>query len=134
MIGNDTYGNVRIRVFAIGHTADFGNFIYNANNGIDLKHTADALADAGETLETHPGIYVFLAQFGVIARTVVVELRENIIPNLHIAVAITSGGAISVAAAMLDATIKINLRTRAAGAASVIPEIIIFAKFCYTLR
>ena len=46
----------------------------------------------GQTLQTHAGVDVLLGQLGVVALAVVVELGEDVVPDLHIAVAVAADG------------------------------------------
>ena len=82
---------------------------------VNLKHAVNALHNAGETLKTHTGVYVFGGELCVVAVPVVIELRENVVPDFHIAVAIAAGLAIGLAAAVFFAAVKIDLRAGTAG-------------------
>ena len=91
MVGNCTDGNVVIFVCTIGFARNGANGVENFSNGVNLEHVVNALHYAGETFKTHAGIDVLVFKFGVGAVAHVVELRENVVPNFHVAVAFTTG-------------------------------------------
>ena len=65
--------------------------------------------------------------------TVVVKLRENVVPDLNIAVTVAADGAVGSSAAVFLAAVVIYLRAGAAGTCSVLPEVILLAEAEYLL-
>ena len=63
----------------------------------------------------------------IMAVAIAVELGEHQVPELHITVAIASGRTIGLSASIFLAAIIIDLRTRAAGARTDLPEVVIAA-------
>jgi hypothetical protein len=55
------------------------------------KRESHALAHAGQALEAHAGVDVLLLELGVVAVAVVVELGEDDVPDLDVAVAVAAG-------------------------------------------
>ena len=82
----------------------------------------------GQTLQAHAGVDVLLLQLGVVALAVVVELGEDDVPDLHIAVAVAAHGAAGLAAAVLLAPVVVDLGAGAAGAGAVLPEVVLLAE------
>ena len=83
---------------------------------------------AGQTLQAHAGVDVLLLQLGVVAVAVVVELGEDVVPDLHIAVAVAADGAAGLAAAVLRAAVVVNFGAGAARAGAMLPEVILLAE------
>ena len=128
MVGDDTDRNVVLGVCAVGFARDFDNGVDDAADGVDLKHVVHTLHDAGQTFQTHTGVDVLLCQLGIGAVSHVVELGENVVPDLHKAVAVAAGAAVRVAAAVLFAAVEVDLGAGAAGAGTVLPEVVRFAQ------
>ena len=59
---------------------------------------------------------------------IVIELGEDVVPDLHITVAVTADGAAGLAAAVLRAAVIVYLRAGAAGTCAVLPEVILLAE------
>ena len=59
---------------------------------------------------------------------VVVELGEDDVPDLHIAVAVAADGAAGLAAAVLFAAVVVNFRAGAARTGAVLPEVVLLAE------
>ena len=114
MVGNNSYRNVVVLIITVFFACNFANGIEYLSYSVNLKEIVNSLHNAGKTLKTHTGIYVFLSKLGVIAVTVVVELRENVVPDFHKSIAIASGLALGRTAAVLNSAVKINLRARTA--------------------
>ena len=124
MVGNNAQGNVPLFVFTVGCSSDSGRVLQNLAHCVHVKKGFHILHDAGQPLDAHAGVDILFGQRSIIALAVIVKLAEHQIPKLHIPVAVAAGGAIRLAAAILLAPVKINLRTGAAGAGADFPEII----------
>ena len=59
---------------------------------------------------------------------VIVKLAEYVVPNLDIAVALAAYGTSGFSAAELLASVIVDLRAGAAGAGTVLPEVVLFSK------
>ena len=124
MVGNDAQGHILLRVLMIFGTGDLADLLHNVLHGVHFKNIVHILENTGQTLQTHTGINILLLQLRVIAVAVVIELAKHIVPKLYIPVALAAGAAIRRAAAILFATVKINLRAGAAGAGAVLPIVV----------
>ena len=94
------------------------------HNRIHIKQAVYILAHNCQTLQTHTCIDIFLHQLSIVAVAVVIKLGEHIVPNFHITVAVTAHSTVRLAAAVLLATVVIDLGAGAAGAGAVLPEVI----------
>ena len=128
MVRDDPKGNVRLFIGFVSDSRLFADCSDDILNGIDLEHVVDALHDAGKPFEPHAGIDVFMRKLGVVAVTVVIELGEHVVPDLHIAVAVAAGTAVGTAAAVFFAAVEVDFGAGAAGALSVLPEVVLLAE------
>ncbi len=128
MVGNHADRNIVFRVFAVFFVRNLADRVENAANGIDLKHVVHALHNASQTFKAHAGIDVLLGKLGIIALTVVVKLREYVVPDLHVAVTVAAGLAVRLAAAVFFAAVKIDFRAGTAGTGTMLPEVVLFAE------
>ena len=128
MVRNDTDRNVVLGIGSVGLAGNAANGINHLADRIDLKHIVHALHDAGETLKTHTRIDVLLYKLGIVAVSVVVKLRENVVPDLHVTIALTAGLAVRRATAVLFTAVKVDLRAGTAGTCAVFPEVVGLAK------
>ena len=128
VIRDNPQGYVRFFVRFVGDSGFFADCSDDILNGIDLEHVVDALHDAGKSFESHAGIDVFMRKLGIVAVAVVIELREHVVPNLHIAVAVTAGAAVGTAAAVFLAAVEVDFGAGAAGTLSVLPEVVLLAE------
>ena len=133
MVCDDTHGNVGFLILPVLYARLFADGGDDILNGIDIKHAVHSLHYAGETLESHAGIYIFLSKLGIVAVAVIIELRENIIPYFHVSVTVTAGLAVGLAAAVFFAAIEIYLGAGTAGTAAVLPEVVLLTEADYTL-
>ena len=124
VVGDDTQGHVTALALAIVGPGDLGDLVGDVHHSVGVKQRVDVLAHAGQTLQAHAGVDVLLDELGVVALAVVVELGEDVVPHLHIAVAVTAHGAPGLAAAVLLATVVVHLGAGAAGAGAVLPEVV----------
>ena len=134
VVGDDADGDILPGVLAVGLTGNMLHMVQHALNGIHLKQVAHALHHAGQTLQAHAGIDVRPCQTLVVALAVGIELAEHQVPDLHIAVAVTAHAAGRLAAAVLGAAVKVDLRAGAAGAGAVLPEVVLLAQTHHVVR
>ena len=134
MVGDDAERNIGLFAVTVMFAGNFGNLIGDVAHRIYVEQRAHALHHAGQTLEAHAGVDVLLLQFGVVAVAVVVELREHVVPDLHIAVAVTADRTAGLAAAVLRAAVVVNLRARTARTRTMLPEVILLAETENTFR
>ena len=128
MVGYNAKGDVALFAGVILNTGNINNVLHNIADGIDFKEVIYALHDAGKPFKAHTGIDIAAFEVGVVALSVIVKLRENKVPEFCITVAVAARSAIRRAAAVFFAAVKVDFRTRAAGACSVFPEVILFSE------
>ena len=92
------------------------------------KMESTSCTTTSQTLQTHTGIDIFLLQLGIVAVAVVLKLGKYVVPDLHVTVAVAAYGTARLAAAVFFSTVIVNLRTGAAGACTMLPEVVLFAK------
>ena len=128
VVGDDAQGHVRLVAVTIVRTGDLADLVGDVHNGVHIEERIHALADNGQTLKAHAGVDVLLNEVRVVAVAVVVKLGKDVVPDLHIAVAVAAGRAVRLAAAVFLAAVKIDLRAGAARAGAVLPEVIVLAE------
>ncbi len=128
MVGDCADRNILRAAAAVFFARYFANFVQNFAYCVNLKHIVNTLHNAGKTLKSHTGVYIFALKFGVFAVSEVVKLRENVVPYFHITVAVAAGFAVGRAAAVLFAAVEIYFAARSTGSRAVFPEVIFFAE------
>ena len=128
MVGDDAQGHVGLVAVTIVRAGDLADLVGDVHDGIDVEERIHALADNGQALKAHAGVNVFLNEIGVVAVAVVVKLGKDVVPDLHIAVAVAAGRAVRLAAAIFFTAVKIDLRAGAARAGAMLPEVIVLAE------
>jgi hypothetical protein len=128
VVGDNADGDVIVLIVAVLFAGDLANLADDLLNGVDLEHIVNALHYASKTLKTHTGVNVLLRELGVVALTVVVELGEYVVPDLHKAVAVATGLTVGRAAAIFDSAVEIDFGARTAGTRAVLPEVISLAE------
>ena len=128
MVGDNPQGNVHLHTLTVSSAGQLGNLVGDVHDGIHIEQGVHILADHSQTLQAHAGIDVLLGQLGIVALTVVVELGEDVVPDLHIAVAVAADSAVRLAAAVLLTPVVVDLRAGAAGAGAVLPEVVRLTK------
>ena len=98
-------------IFIILFSGDFAYFVAECLNGVDIEDGIYILYDNGQTLKSHTGINVLLDQVGVVALAVVVELAEYVVPYFHVTVTVTAYSTARLTAAILLASVVVDLRT-----------------------
>ena len=128
MVGDDADGDVVLFILFILLAGDALHMVQHGGNGVDLEQVVDILHNDGQTLQAHAGIDVGLGQQFIVALAVSIVLAEDQVPDLHEAVAITADATGGFAAAVLQAAVIVDLRAGAAGAGTVLPEVVLFSK------
>ena len=133
VVGNGADGDVVVLIRSVGLARNGANGVEYLSDGVNLEHIVYPLHYAGETLETHTGIDVFMLELGIGAVAHIVELRENVVPDLHIAVALTAGLTVGRAATVFFSAVEIDLGAGAARTCAVLPEVVGLAELNYSL-
>ena len=128
MVGDDANRDIVSLVRAVGLARNGTDGIKNPADRVHLEHVVHTLHHAGQTLEPHAGIDIFMFQFLIGAVAHIIELGEDVVPNLHIAVAVAARPAVGGAAAVFFTAVKIDFRAGAAGTGAVLPEVILLAE------
>ena len=128
MVGDDAQGDVHLMALAVVSAGQLADLMGDVHNGIDIKEGVNALADNCQTLKTHAGVDILLLELGIVTLAVIVELGENVVPDLHVTVAVTADGAAGLAAAILRAAVIVYLGAGTAGTCSVLPEVVLLAE------
>ena len=128
VVSDDAQGHIGLVAVAIVRAGDLADLVGDVHDGVHIEERIHTLADNGQTLKAHAGVDVFLNEVGVVAVAVVVKLGKDVVPDLHIAVAVAAGRAVRLAAAIFFAAVKIDLRAGAARAGAMLPEVIVLAE------
>ena len=128
MVGDDAQGDVGLLALAVVRAGYLAHLVGDVHDGVDVEQAGHVLADAGQALESHAGVDVLLLQLGVVTLAVGVELAEDVVPDLDVAVAVAADGAVGLATAVLLAAVIVDLAARAAGAGAVLPEVVLTAE------
>ena len=128
MVGDDAERDVHFLGLFVMCARELGDLVRDVHDRIDVKQRRDVLAHAGKALEAHAGIDVLLLELFIVAVAVVIELREDDVPDLNIAVAVAADRTAGLAAAVLLAAVVVNFRARAARAGAMLPEVILLAE------
>ena len=134
MVGDHAQRHVHLVALAVVGTGELADLVGDVHHGVHVEERVHVLADNGQTLQAHAGVDILLLEFGVVAFAVVIELGEDIVPDLDIAVAVAADSAVGLAAAVLFAAVIVDLRAGAAGAGAVLPEVIFFPEAENALR
>ena len=128
VIGDDPQGHVGLIALTVAGAGQLGHLVGDVHDGIHVKQGVHILTHHRQTLQAHAGIDVLLHQLGVVPVAVVVELGEHVVPDFHIPVAVTTHRAAGLPAAILLAPVIVNFGAGAAGAGTMLPEIVLLAK------
>ena len=128
MVRDDAQRDIFLMAHAVVRTGDLRDLVGDVHDGVDIEQGVNVLAGNGQTLKAHAGVDVLLDEVGIVAVAVIVELGEDVVPDLHIAVAVAADGAAGLAAAVLLAAVIIDLGAGAARAGAMLPEVILLAK------
>ncbi len=116
MIRHDTDGNVPFIFFLIFLAGNLAYPVSERANGIHVKNGIYILNHRSKTLQSHAGIDVFLLKLRIIPLAVIVKLGKYVVPHFNISVAVAAYGTARLAAAVLLASVIVNLRAGAARA------------------
>ena len=128
VVGDDAQGHVFLAALAVARAGDLRDLVRDVHHRVDVEQRIDILAHDSQTLKAHAGVDVLLLELGVVVVAVVVELGEDDVPDLHIAVAVAADGAAGLAAAVLFAAVVVNFRAGAARTRAVLPEVVLLAE------
>ena len=128
MVCDQTNGNIVVIIFFVGLMTDLTHSVSQGTDRVYIKNGIYVLHNAGQTLQSHTGINIFIFQCLVVAVAVVLELGKYIVPDFHVTVTVAAYGTSRFSAAVFFSTVIIDLRAGAAGACTVLPEVIFFAK------
>ena len=128
VVGDDAQGHVFLAALAVARAGDLRDLVRDVHHRVDVEERINVLAHNGQALKTHAGVDVLLLELGVVVVAVVVELGEDDVPDLHIAVAVAADGAAGLAAAVLFAAVVVNFRAGAARTGAVLPEVVLLAE------
>ena len=128
VVSDDAQGHVFLAALAVARAGDLRDLVRDVHHRVDVEERINVLAHNGQALKTHAGVDVLLLELGVVIVTVVVELGEDDVPDLHIAVAVAADGAAGLAAAVLFAAVVVNFRAGAARTGAVLPEVVLLAE------
>ncbi len=128
VVGDDADRDIAVFIGAVCFARDLADLVEDLSDAVDLEHVVDALDHAGQPLKPHAGVNVLLPEFGIVALPVVVELREYVVPDFHVTVAVAAGLAVGAAAAVFFTAVKVNLGAGAAGTLTVLPEVVVLAE------
>ena len=90
MVGNNAERNIVLLVITVLNVSGFLDRLHYIAYSIDLEKVVYALHKASKTLKSHTGVDIGFCEACIVIVTVVIELSENEVPELHKAVAIAS--------------------------------------------
>ena len=128
MVGDDADGDIVLLICTVLFAGDALHMVQNSGNGINFKQVIHILHDNGQTLQAHAGINVRFGQQRIGALAIGIILAEHQVPDFHEAVAVTANAAGRLAAAILQAAVKVDLTAGAARTRAMLPEVILFAQ------
>ncbi len=128
MVRDESDGYICLRIRLIGNLSQLAYLIPNHLKGIDIKDGVHILNNGSKTFQSHTGIDILLLQLGIVTVSISVKLRKYIIPHFYKTIAIASYMAIRFSAAIFFSAVIINLRARATGTGSMLPEVILFSQ------
>jgi hypothetical protein len=125
MLDDDAVGLRRVVGGRVGRIGSPGDPVDERLERVDLGERVDLLEDHRRALEAHPGVDVLLRKRRQRPVLGEVELHEDEVPELEVALAVAAGAARRPAAAVLLAAVVVELRARPAGARfGRLPEIL----------
>ena len=113
---------------AVGRAGELRDPVGDVHHRVHVEQAVHVLADHRQPLQAHAGVDILLDQVGVIAVAVVVKLGEDVVPDLHVPVAVAADGAGGLAAAVLLPSIVVDLGAGATGTGAVLPEVVRLAE------
>ena len=109
MVGNQTNGNILRLICLIFCMSELTDLVPERSHGIHIENGIYVLHHAGQTLQTHSRINIFLLQLGIVIVAVVLKLGKYVVPDFHITVAVASHGTAGLSAAILFSSVIVNL-------------------------
>ena len=128
MVGYNTDRDIVLCISAVGLACNLAYSVEKTSYGVYLEEVVYTLHYASESFKTHTGIDILLRKLGLVAVTVVVKLREYVVPDLHESVTVTAGLTVVGSTAVLKSSVEIDLGAGAARTGAVLPEVISLAK------
>ena len=110
------------------HAGDLNDTVEYMFYSIYIEYRVDALHDACETLEPHSRIDIRMREIRVVAFVIAAELSEYVVPELYVSVAVASRFAVRIVAAVLFASVIVDLRTWTARTGSDLPEVVVLSE------
>ena len=110
MVGDDPQGYVPLLALAIESAGKLGDLVGDVHHRVHVEQGVHVLAHHGQTLQTHAGVDILLLQLRVVVVPVVVELREHIVPDLDIPVAVAAHGTPGLTAAVFLPPVVVDFR------------------------
>ena len=112
MVCNNTQRNICLMIYSVLLAGEVTYMISQCFHCINIKHGIYILYDTGKTLKSHTCINVLLDQVCIVAVSVIVELAEYVIPDLHVTVTLTPYCTSRFSTSVFFSTVIVNLRTR----------------------
>ena len=134
MVRDYAQRNILLFVLAVWNSCNTANMLHDILHRIHQEEVIHSLHNAGQALQPHARINIRMFHRRVVSLSIAVKLGKNHIPEFDIAVAFASNAASWLSTAILFAAVKIDLRTRSAGAGTMLPEIILFPHSYNALR
>ena len=134
MVCDQTDGNVFVCIFFIGTVCKAAHLFTKCFQCVHIKDGIHVLNNGCKTFKTHTCINIFMFKCCIIAMAVIVELGKYVVPDLHIAVAVTSYRTSRFTAAVFLTSVIVDLRTWTTRACTVFPEVIFLTKTEDTFR
>ena len=133
MVRDDAEGDILFRILLVAAVRERSDLLHHRPVRIDIKEGGHVLTDDRKPLQSHARIDVFMLKLGIDAVSVIIKLRKDDVPDLHKAVSLASHDILRSRAVFFPAVI-VDLRAGAAGARSMLPEIILFSEAVDALR
>ena len=127
VVGDDPQGHVAGLAVPVMGAGDVRDLVGDVHHRVHIEQGVYILAHHSQPLQAHARVNVLLGQFGVVALPIVVKLGKDVVPDLHIPVAVTAGLAVRAAAAESLPPVIVDLGAGAAGAGAVLPEVVLLA-------
>ena len=100
---------ILLMICLIFHACHLTYLVAESLDRINIKYRINILNNNCESLKTHTCIYVLLLKLCVVVVSVIVELCKYVVPNLHVSVTVTAYSTARLAAAILLASVIVNL-------------------------
>ena len=128
MVGYNTDGNIVLKIVAVGLARNLTYGVKKASYCVYLKEVVNTLHYACKSLKAHTRVDIFLRKLGIITVSIIIKLREYVVPDLHESVTVASGLTVGGSASVLETSVKVDLRAGAAGTGAMLPEVVSLAE------